>query len=85
MLCGRETVSQDVYDQCFRAFELDTNGNLVVTSTGTASATDAAGTTVNCQGQILATYGNEVQTFELSERAYLAREEAGDWRMCGYR
>lgn len=50
-----------------------------------AGATDADGTTVNCQGKILATYGNEVQTFELSERAYLAREEAGEWRMCGYR
>lgn len=50
-----------------------------------AGATDADGTTVKCRGQILATYGNEVQTFELSERAYLAREEAGEWRMCGYR
>jgi hypothetical protein len=51
----------------------------------TNGATDAEGTTVNCRGQILATYGNEVQTFELSERAYLAKEEAGEWRMCGYR
>ncbi|MDW8327304.1 MAG: hypothetical protein RMK99_12110 [Anaerolineales bacterium] len=51
----------------------------------TAGATDAGGTTVNCRGQILATYGNEVQTFELSERAYLAKKEAGEWRMCGYR
>lgn len=51
----------------------------------TGGETDGDGTTVNCAGQILATYGNEVQTFELSERAYLAKQEAGEWRMCGYR
>jgi hypothetical protein len=50
-----------------------------------AGGADGEGTTVTCSGQILATYGNEVQTFELSERAYLAKEEAGEWRMCGYR
>jgi len=50
-----------------------------------AGGADGEGTTVTCTGQILATYGNEVRTFELSERAYLAKEEAGEWRMCGYR
>ncbi len=50
-----------------------------------AGGADGEGTTVTCSGQILATYGNEVRTFELSERAYLAKQEAGEWRMCGYR
>lgn len=40
---------------------------------------------VTCSGQINATYGNEVQTFNLADQTYVVVEEAGEWRMCGYR
>jgi hypothetical protein len=40
---------------------------------------------VTCIGQINATYGNEVQTFSLADQTYVVVEEAGEWRMCGYR
>jgi len=40
---------------------------------------------VSCQGQILATYGEEQQEFPLSDRTYQVIQEGGEWRVCGYR
>jgi hypothetical protein len=40
--------------------------------------------TVVCQGSIEATYGNEVRSFDLSERIYSVVESHGDWLVCGY-
>ena len=39
---------------------------------------------VSCQGKIVANYGNEILELNLADRAYLAVQEAGEWRMCGY-
>jgi hypothetical protein len=45
-------------------------------------AGDAAN--VSCQGQIVATYGNEDQTFDLGERQYRVINQGGEWLVCGY-
>jgi hypothetical protein len=39
---------------------------------------------VSCAGSIVATYGNEDQNFPLDRRPYLAVQEGGEWRVCGY-
>jgi hypothetical protein len=38
---------------------------------------------VSCTGSIIATYGSEDMTIDLAARAYTAKKEGGDWRMCG--
>jgi hypothetical protein len=38
---------------------------------------------VSCTGSIVATYGTEDMSIDLSTRAYTAKKEGGDWRMCG--
>jgi hypothetical protein len=40
--------------------------------------------TVTCQGKILASYFNEQQEFDLSQRTYNMVEQGGDWLVCGY-
>jgi hypothetical protein len=42
-------------------------------------------TVVNCTGTIIATYQGEDRPLDLSARAYLAVQEGGEWRMCGYK
>jgi len=39
---------------------------------------------VTCQGKIQATYGDEVQSFDLGERVYNMAQQGGDWLVCGY-
>jgi hypothetical protein len=39
---------------------------------------------VNCQGKIIANYGNEIRTFELGERHYQVVKRDGQWLVCGY-
>jgi hypothetical protein len=39
---------------------------------------------VVCEGAILASYGEEVQDFDLSGRTYQMVEQGGDWLVCGY-
>jgi len=39
---------------------------------------------INCQGEIVANYGNEIRTFELSERHYQVVKRDGQWLVCGY-
>jgi len=39
---------------------------------------------VTCQGEIVATYGNEDRNFELSERHYQVLNQGGAWLVCGY-
>jgi hypothetical protein len=41
-------------------------------------------TLVHCTGEILATYGAEKMTIDLSQQTYKVVQESGDWRMCGY-
>jgi len=45
---------------------------------------EAGKAVIVCQGSIEATYGNEVRSFDLSERKYTVVESHGDWLVCGY-
>lgn len=46
---------------------------------------DGSNATVACQGEILFSYaGGETESIDLSLRSYLASQEGGEWRMCGY-
>jgi hypothetical protein len=40
---------------------------------------------VRCQGKIITSYEGEQREFDLAEREFRAAQEAGEWRMCGYR
>jgi len=42
-------------------------------------------TLVSCSGKLIANYGNEILEIDLEDRIYLAANEGGEWRMCGYR
>lgn|GEM_PF-934042 len=45
---------------------------------------DGSTALVHCTGSIEATYGNEVQSFDLSLRTYHVSLLGGDWLVCGY-
>ena len=49
------------------------------------SGKDGEDTLVACTGKIIASYGAEDLVIDLQERTYLAVNEGGEWRMCGYR
>jgi hypothetical protein len=51
----------------------------------TASGTDGDSTLISCKGAINVTYNNEQQQLSLENRTYVAVQEGGDWRMCGYK
>ncbi|KAA3643242.1 MAG: hypothetical protein DWQ07_22255 [Chloroflexi bacterium] len=40
---------------------------------------------VSCTGTIIGTYNGEDRPIDLAARDFLAVEEGGEWRMCGYR
>ena len=42
-------------------------------------------TLVHCTGTIYATYEGEDRPLDLSAKDYLAVQEGGEWRMCGYK
>ncbi len=42
-------------------------------------------TLVTCQGKIVATYNNEDQEIDLSDRVYELIQEGGEYLVCGYR
>ena len=48
-----------------------------------AQGTSESAASVTCQGQIIASYGAEDQTFDLSGRNYQVQKEGGDWLVCG--
>ncbi len=50
----------------------------------TQASLNGADAVVTCTGQINASYGNEQQAIPLNVRNYVARQEGGEWRMCGY-
>lgn len=51
----------------------------------TAGVAEDGGTPVNCTGRIIATYQGEDRPIELDGLTYLAVQEGGEWRMCGYK
>ena len=48
-------------------------------------STEGNQTVVACTGKIVADYDGDLQEIDLSTRKYLAVQEGGEWRMCGYR
>ncbi len=44
-----------------------------------------ADTYVSCSGVLALDYNGEAQQIDLSTRTYIARQEGGEWRMCGYK
>ncbi len=48
------------------------------------TGTDGGTAQVTCQGKIQATYGDEIQSFDLSTRDYKVVQQSGDWLVCGY-
>jgi hypothetical protein len=45
---------------------------------------DGNDTYVSCSGVLALDYNGEAQKIDLSTRTYIARQEDGEWRMCGY-
>lgn len=41
-------------------------------------------TYISCKGVLALDYNGEAQQIDLSTRTYIARQESGEWRMCGY-
>jgi uncharacterized protein YydD (DUF2326 family) len=39
---------------------------------------------ISCTGFLKLDYNGEAQQIDLSNRTYIARQEGGEWRMCGY-
>ncbi len=39
---------------------------------------------ISCTGVMTLDYNGEAQRIDLSIRTYIARQEDGEWRMCGY-
>jgi len=39
---------------------------------------------VICSGSIEASYGDEIRSFDLSERTYHLVQDGSDWLVCGY-
>jgi hypothetical protein len=54
--------------------------NLVCQTTGQ----EGNDTYVSCSGVLALDYNGEAQEIDLSTRTYIARQEDGEWRMCGY-
>ena len=48
------------------------------------TGTEGEFTLVQCDGKIVASYGNELMDFPLADRVHKVRNEGGDWRVCGY-
>jgi hypothetical protein len=40
---------------------------------------------ISCSGYLALDYNGEAQQIDLSTRTYIAKQEDGEWRMCGYR
>jgi len=49
---------------------------------GTTGAREAV---IACTGTLIGNYNGEDRQIDLSAREFLAVEEGGEWRMCGYR
>lgn len=48
-------------------------------------STEGDTSVVQCQGKIIATYGNEDQSLDLSVRSYQVVKQGSDYLVCGYR
>ncbi len=59
-------------------------GSKVENLTCEQTGQDGADTYVSCTGVLALDYNGEAQQLDLSTRTYIARQEGGEWRMCGY-
>ena len=48
------------------------------------SGTNGSTTLVTCTGKIITSYNGENTELDLAGRTYIAVQEGGEWRMCGY-
>jgi hypothetical protein len=60
-------------------------GSKVVNLTCEQTGQEGGDTYVSCTGMLDLDYDGESQQIDLSTRTYIAHQEAGEWRMCGYR
>lgn len=49
------------------------------------AGSDGENVFITCSGKIVANYGDEILDIDMSDRTYISKYEAGEWRMCGYR
>ncbi len=59
-------------------------GSKVVNLKCDPTGQDGTDTYVSCTGSLDLDYNGEGQQIDLSTHTYIARQEAGEWRMCGY-
>lgn len=59
-------------------------GSKVVDLSCTQTGQTGEDTYVSCTGMLSLEYNGEAQQIDLSTRTYIARQEDGEWRMCGY-
>ena len=77
--CADWEAQANVEFDSFAAVKLELK-DLTCQETGQASPYSL----VSCSGSIVANYGAEQLEIDVADRTYLAIEEGGDWRMCGY-
>jgi hypothetical protein len=59
-------------------------GSKVVDLSCGQTGQDGNDTYVSCTGKLDLDYNGEAQQIDLSTRTFIARQEDGEWRMCGY-
>jgi hypothetical protein len=59
-------------------------GSKVVDLACKQTGQDSNDTYVSCTGMLSLDYNGEAQQIDLSTRTYIAHQEDGEWRMCGY-
>jgi hypothetical protein len=59
-------------------------GSKVVNLSCSQTGQNGNDTYVSCKGVLSLDYNGEAQQIDLSTRTYIARQEGGEWRMCGY-
>ena len=77
--CADWEAQANVEFDSFAAVKLELK-DLACQETGQASPFSL----VSCTGSIVANYGAEQLEIDVADRIYLAIEEGGEWRMCGY-
>lgn len=50
-----------------------------------SAGTEGSTAFVSCKGTINTSYNGEQRAFSLAERQFKLAQEAGEWRMCGYK
>jgi hypothetical protein len=59
-------------------------GSTVEDLSCTVSGQEGNDVFISCAGHLALDYNGEAQQIDLSTRTYIARQDGGEWRMCGY-